>query len=176
MAHETSPPSPSDLSVRRRAVLWLVLTLIVGGHLFCLLSNREELWPFSRYAMYSQPRDPVKAEQYVLVGIERDDPSREIELFKNWEYLRPHYRGTLHGTFQRLARANDFDLLKTAAADCLRRYEQRREERLHDGPALAGIRVYLYTWRYANVDPTTRQPTDRQLVAEALLADPGRPR
>lgn len=161
----------SDVSVRRRAFLAVVLAGIVGGHLVCLLSPKEELWPFSRYAMYSQARDSRQAEQYVLVGVEAEDPSREIDLFLNWDYLRPHYRGTLHRSFGRLAAEPDRGPLVIAAADCLRRYEQRRLDGHHSGPALSATRVYLYTWRYADVDPISRRPTDRQLLAEARLSD-----
>jgi hypothetical protein len=54
------------------------------------------------------------------------------------------------------------------------RYEQRRIDGLHDGPALAATRVYLYTWRYAQVDPLSREPTERKLLAEARLPRSGR--
>lgn len=175
MTDEASTDSPTDLPPGRRAFLSAVLAVVVGGHLFCLLSPWEDLWPFGRYAMYSQPRDPDQAEQYVLVGIDPEDPSREIELSEHWEYLRPHYRGTLHASFRRLALAGDADQLRTAAEDCLLRYEQRRRQKLHAGPELAGVRVYQYIWRYADVDRTTRRPTERRLVVDVASVETGRP-
>jgi hypothetical protein len=160
----------SDLSVLRRAFLATVLAAIVLGHAYCLLSRTQERWPFSRYAMYSAEFDPRQAKQYVLVGVEASDPSREIELFRDWEYLRPHYRGSLHWSFKRLAKEREpRPQLTAAAAGCLLLYEQRRVQRLHGGPALAATRVYLYRWRYADADPGDRRPTDRQLLAEAWL-------
>jgi hypothetical protein len=152
----------------------MVLVGIVGGHLICLVSDPEERWPFSRYAMYSEARHPDQAELYVLVGVDAADPSREIDLCNAWQYIRPHYRGTLHRSFKTFARDPDSARLVAAAADCMRRYEQRRVDGLHDGPALSAARVYLYTWRYASVDPISRQPTDRKFLAEARLSRSGR--
>jgi hypothetical protein len=173
--HELSQSAlNSDLPAGRRAFLGAVLAAVVGGHLWCLLSSTEERWPFSRYAMYSEARDPVQAELYVLVGVDAADPSLEIELSENWQYLRPHYRGTLHRTFKTLALGSDRERLEAAAGDCLRRYELRRTDGLHDGPALRAARVYRYTWRYADVDPATRRPTHRELLVEALLPRSGR--
>jgi hypothetical protein len=160
------------LSLSRRVFLGVVLAGIVCGHLYCLLSNAEERWPFSRYAMYSQVRDPVQAAHYVLVGVRADDSSGEVEVFRNWEYMRPLYRGSVHWTVQQLLKVPESgSLLEAVAVDCLRRYEDRRRKGLHDGPELAAMRIYHYRWRYAELDLGDRRPTARELLAEVALHD-----
>lgn len=165
----SAQPRPASLSATRRRFLLAVLAVIVGGHLYCLISGDRDRWPFSRYAMYSSPRSPVEASLYVLVGVEAADV-REVELSETWEYLRPLYRGNLHGTFRRLAREPEAKpQLQAAALDCLLRYERYRVEGRHAGPPLAAMRVYQYRWRYADVDRVMRRPTTRELLAEARL-------
>ena len=174
MSPQAPPPPRSRLSSARQTFLLFLLAAIVGGHLYCLVFGIEDLWPFGSYELYSESRDPDKAEHYVLVGVEATPSSPEIELFLTEEYLRPHYRATHHGTFQRLAEGTEVSSrLAAAAADCLRLYEERRRHGLHDGPPLVAARVYLYTWRYDAVNPTTGAPTSRQLLAEARLESAG---
>ena len=158
---------PSSLSLRRRVLLGAVLLCLVGGHFYCLLTGVRDRWPFSRYAMYTKSRDSEQAQQYVLVGVTADS-GREVAIYLEWDYLRPLYRSNLHGTFNRMTRQPDSQpLLMRAAQDCLWRYERRREAGLHSGPPLGAMRIYHYTWRYAQADPITRAPTSRRLVAEA---------
>jgi hypothetical protein len=154
----------------RRRLLLILLAFLIVGHLCTLAIDEVELWPFSNYSLYTESRNPDQAEQYVLVGVVAGAAPIELVLFERSEYIRPHYRATHHGTFGRYANAPA--LLERAAADCLRLYEARRLRGLHTGPPLAAARVYLYTWRYAVVDPITRAPTERRLLAEARLASP----
>ena len=160
------------MSVPRRACLWTMLAVIVLGHLYCLTVGPTDLWPFSRYAMYSKRRVGDHAEQYVIVGVTAERPPREVEMFLEWEYIRPLYRGSLHRSLARFARSAHDQRLIAAAEDCLRRYEARRKAGKHSGPALAAIRVYRYLWQYDQVDPHDRRPTDRELLAESRLPQP----
>jgi len=131
--------------------------------------DRKDIWPFSTYAMYTRLRAPDHAQQHVLVGLTTDQPAREIEIFLEWEYLRPLYRGSLKNSLRRFSASPDPDQLKAAAIDCLRRYEERRTTGLHDGPPLSAIRVYRYVWHYDRVDPILRRATERILLGEWRL-------
>jgi hypothetical protein len=166
-------PSPA-----RRGFLGLILASIVAAHAYCLVLHIEDdLWPFSDYALYENRRDPLRTDQYVLIGVEAGDAAREVDVYLEWQYLRPLYRGVLNDAFEEFVedQARASTLLRSAAEDSLRRYEDRRRRGLHDGPPLAAMRVYHVVWQFEEADPVTRQPTSRTLLAEARLELSGGP-
>ena len=55
------------MSPLRRGIVLLFLTVLVGGHLFDIVTFREH-WPFSRYAMYAFVAQP-QFSFYVLYGV-----------------------------------------------------------------------------------------------------------
>lgn len=157
------------MSPSRRALVYALLGAIAAGHLFCALTFRNDLWPFSRYAMFSTPRSGAHVAFFV-VG---DDGEREIELWREYRYLRPLYNGSVQRTFKHMAREpGGQDRMAEAARELLRRYVQGGRSGLHDGPHLAALRVYERGWL---VDPEDRAP--RPPAFEKLWVDvsPGHP-
>lgn len=158
------------MSKSRKIFLWSVLGAIVFGHAFTFLIGRHDLWPFSSYTMYSKPAHIEYAEIYLPVGVLADGSEQEIELSRNWDYIRPLYRGLLNNSIQRFDVDDTSELrLKEAAKDILKRYEARRKKGLHDGPPLAAVRLYQYFWHYDRLEGDSDDPTERRLLIESRL-------
>ena len=145
-----------------------MVATIVGGHLVDIASGVEH-WPFSPYPMYSRAqRDwaPVMAE---IVGVGAD--GRELAV-KRPEYLAPFDQARLLGALAQLgARPDGMALVRTALNDCLERYERRRRDGAHDGPALRALRLYHSRYVLDVGASTVGRPTARNLVLEVTDAD-----
>lgn len=152
-------PSP-----RRRQALLCLLAVVVAGHVFCLMTPANNIWPFSQYRMYSRPLASERVTAPYLVGV--DEQGREHDVTFSFAYTRPLYAGSLQHTFSRLLASGDEDGMQAAARDCLVRYERRRQQKEHDGPALVAMRVVQR--EYAATLASARQPIP---VAEKVLVE-----
>ena len=101
-----------------------------------------------------------------LFGVTAEQPSREISLMAS-AYIQPFDPSRLNRALMRLQQRPDRELLfRQAIKDCSNRYERLRREGRHDGPPLAGLRLYEVTWRF---DPELRninRPDERILLNE----------
>lgn len=144
-----------------------LIAAIAGGHLFDMLTGKEH-WPFSGYPMFSALTRDKSVWMVHLCGVTREDTPREVPLLKG-EYLWPFDRPRFRAALLRLDSAADREgRLREALNDVLDRYEARRAEGRHNGPALRGIRLYKRSYR---LDPWARnhdQPDRRRLIFELM--------
>jgi hypothetical protein len=150
----------------RRTVVTLLLAGLIGMHLFELARDSEH-WPFCSYPMYSWLEDDDPAvEGQRLMGL-RADNGEEIWLHGR-QYVDPFDPSRLHEASLHITEAAD---AKTrwdrALGDLLRRYEERRQASLHDGPKLKGMRIYQTRHDLHPEAANLATPTRRQLLAEA---------
>lgn len=147
----------------RRWCVFGLVAVVVGGHLYALAVDRE-LWPFSQYPMYARATDAWTVLVPRLVGVRHD--GRETDLVDT-QYLEPFDQARLMQALATLLQQPDGRVRATTAlADCLNRYERRRRDRAHDGPALRALRLYHMLW---TLEPTARNvgtPERRDLVLE----------
>jgi len=151
----------------RRALVNVVITLVVGGHLVALaVDPRVEAWPFSQYPMYSR-RSALFPQigQRRLVAIARDDAGREIPLVDP-RYLAPLDVEYVNGGFARILGARDQTRLEEALSDCARRYEDNRRRGLHRGPPLGTLRLYRLVWHVEGDLENVDRPDAKLLLAE----------
>ncbi len=158
------------MTTGRRALVYALLAVIVGGHVYDIVSG-EEHWPFSPNPMYAHARGDFALDAGWLVGV-RADTLDEIPLWDE-RYLAPFDRARLDEAVRAIAAEPGGDArVVTALADCLVRYERRRRAGAHDGPPLAGLRLYAGHWQ---LDPAARNaaaPDTRRPVAEFMAPPP----
>ncbi len=138
-------------------------TLILGSYLALILDR--EFWPFSPYPMYSYTVNDKTVTGMRLYGVTQEEPHREIPL-RNPDYVRPFSPFALEFAWGRLYLKGDRRALDEALRDSLRRYEKFRAAGRHDGPPLAGMRLYQEEWRLDPQAENLDQPDHRRLVAE----------
>jgi hypothetical protein len=152
------------MEVRRRWLVYGLVTVMVGGHLYDLVTDREH-WPFSQYPMYAHAAREWSMLLPRLVGV-RSDGGGEVELWET-RYLEPFDQSRLLQALQTILQEPDGRSRATAAlADCLARYERRRRDGAHDGPALAGIRLYHVLWTLEPTAANVDHPDRRDLVLD----------
>lgn len=145
-----------------------MVATIVAGHLFDIASGLEH-WPFSPYAMYARAQGDWALSVPEIVGTRADGGELAV---KRSEYLAPFDQARLLQAFGRLAAQPDgMALLRTALADCLARYERRRRDGAHDGPALRALRLYHSRYELDVAASTVGRPAARTLVLEVTDAD-----
>ncbi len=136
----------------------------------------REYWPFLYYQMYSTrqslDRDLVQVQLY---GVPRAPGAPEFLIVDGRE-TAPFDAPRLRMSLQRMVARyrNRPARLRRGLADLADRYEARRLAGLHDGPALAGLKVYRVTWE---LDPWARNvdaPARMDLLAEIHRAPAGR--
>ena len=146
----------------RRALINLFLLTLLAGSLFDIAVDREH-WPFSQYPMFSGVWSASTFSWLRLFGV--DAEGREISLAGN-EYVAPFDQSRLPKAFKRMMESGDLDRVRAGIADCLRRYEELRRDRRHEGPPIVAMRLYELEWtidpRAANVD----RPDRSRLIAE----------
>jgi hypothetical protein len=154
------------MEVRRRWVVYGLMAVVVGGHLYDLVVDREH-WPFSQYPMYAHAAREWSMLVPRLVGVRAD--GGEITLWET-RYLEPFDQARLVQAIQALMQAPDGrSRAATALADCLARYERRRRAGVHDGPALAALRLYHVLWTLQPSAANVEHPDRRDLVLEVRL-------
>jgi hypothetical protein len=147
----------------RKALINCILVALLGGSLYDIAADQEH-WPFSQYPMFSGVWRSPTFTWMRLFGVTAD--GREVVLDAN-EYVAPFDQSRLPKAFKRmLEERDDPERVRTALADCLRRYEELRREARHSGPPLMALRLYelewTIDWRAANVD----RPDRRRFIAE----------
>jgi len=147
----------------RRTFLNLVFGGLILGSAYDIATDTEH-WPFSQYPMFSGEWRSPTFTWLRLVGVTGD--GRELALASN-DYIRPFDLSRLPKALRQMLDQDDGRArVAIAVKDCLRRYEELRADRRHDGPPLAAMRLYEVEWRIdpqaANVD----RPDRRRLITE----------
>ncbi len=150
---------------RRRlisAAIWLFLACCS----FEVLTGREH-WPFSPYPMFSSVEEPTQVVRYRAWGLPVDDRlGRHIEL-ADPDWIAPLHHVRLNSALKKMADAPRPEAAYAASArEILQRYEHRRRQGHHDGPALRGVRLVALTFAV----PATATPPRPEQVRTLGLA------
>jgi len=147
----------------RLVLAHLLIAGVIGGSLYDI-ATRQEHWPFSNYPMFSTVHREAVLTWPRLFGVTPD--GQEVALLQ-YEYLQPLDQSRLPLGLRRLyQRPENESRVRTALADVLVRYEQRREARAHDGPPLRAIRLYSVEWPLEPFAANIDTPSSRTLIAE----------
>jgi hypothetical protein len=169
---ETAKPGESTgkvaVSKSRLFVVYGLGAIIVGGALSDLVRDTEH-WPFSQYPMFSQTEVTRTFSMLRLYGILEQSPSVEVPLDSNL-YLEPFDNSRLPPALEHAARVNRLD---EAVMNCLTRYEALRREGRHNGPPLAGMRLYRLTWTLDPSASNVDQPDRKELLTEVVVRHEG---
>lgn len=128
-----------------------VILGVVGLSAACFLVDRE-IWPFSRFPMYSiVPGRSEPFERLQLVGrtgkAEWDLAVQTDSATRRYAYIRPFDWSRLRRALNSIESSPDAaGRRREALGDILRRYEERRAAGLHDGPRLESIHLYRSRW------------------------------
>ena len=147
----------------RRAVLNLMFAGLILGSLYDIVTDQEH-WPFSQYPMFSGAWRSETFSWLRLFGVTAD--GKEFPLASN-RFVAPFDQSRLPKALKRMLEGPGGELRVTSAVrDCFMRYEQLREQQVHDGPPLVAMRLYELEWTIdpnaANVD----HPDAQRLIAE----------
>jgi hypothetical protein len=147
----------------RRVLINLFLVVMIAGSVYDIAADREH-WPFSDYPMFSGVWRSPTFTWLRLFGVAAD--GREIALDAN-AYIAPFDQSRLPKALKRMLEERDASSrVRMALSDCLRRYEELRQEAHHPGPPLIAMRLYELEWtidrQAANVD----RPDRRRFIAE----------
>jgi hypothetical protein len=178
-------PATADLAAaRRRFALWVIYG-VIGIHVVAMIAKIDQ-WPLSYFGMYSHVQ-PAQTTWPVPYGVTPD--GREVRLQED-HYWRPLGASRLSFCLRRMQQdgarlKGDLPSAgsavqgdKVAQGDkadrTIRRlliiYENNRRAGLHDGPTLAGLRLYNVTWRIAPDLGNLDAPDRRELVGEYVAA------
>ena len=161
---------PEALIPLRRRLALCVIYGIIGIHVVAMVGKIDE-WPLSYYGMYSRVQAP-EVEWHVVYGITPD--GREVRLQKD-EYWAPLGTMRLSLALRRARQgqsphsavgAGDGQAVDGIVAGLLTNYESRRRQAWHDGPPLAGLRLYAVTWRLDPQLSNLDAPERRELLSE----------
>ena len=161
----------ADISRRRGWAVNLAIAIILSGSLLAAVTGRE-YWPFSPYPMYAWLEPFRTAMRLQLYGVVLGEADREFPIAA-LTHLPPFDDARLASALSQLSWRGDRVGLLEALRYCLARYEQLRRAGRHDGPPLAGMRLYTLQWR--ELDPwarTAATPGERMLLGE-VTADAG---
>jgi hypothetical protein len=170
-----APAEPTALpSYGRRLLVGSLAAVITAGSAAEILLDppyAREHWPFSQYQMYSE-RSAPKLSMRRLFGVTAGT-GREIPLVDK-RYIFPFDHSRFWFSLDRLDKSPDRErLLTIALSDCLRRYEARRREGLHDGPPMSALRLYRLRW---NAAPAGQDRiVERELLWEVKASTPPTP-
>lgn len=156
---------PAALSRVRLGIVYLLLAIIVGGHLVMIVFKGEH-WPFSRYPMYSVIRRDLVYEQAKLFGIRADQPG-EVEVEFRPGFL-PLSDLVIRTGLDRVLQVGDQPRVEQMLRDALALYEYRRAGGRHDGPPLKGIRLYEIKYIGDPRKRTSMAPDERRLLCEFM--------
>lgn len=157
---------------RKRQIVALICVLL-GAH-YVAIAARIDHWPLSNYRMFAR-RQQAEVSSLVLMGV--TGQGDEIRL-QNHAYWRP-YKSTKLAQCLRGAKAQDARRAKRAAPgqtpqpalpgavkSLLEHYESLRQTGQHNGPQLAGLRLYQATWRIEPSLSNLEHPDRQELVCE----------
>ncbi len=153
----------------RVRLVYALFAAILGGHLVCIAA-RKDVWPFSRYAMYSDVNLRQHYSELRLYGV-TEGAGDEVVLVRPYQPLSPVVtRASLD-----VAQARGADALRKVLGDTLVSYETRRARRRHDGAPIHAVRLYRVSWP---IDPWARNAKtlgDRELLMEVSGHDSAEP-
>jgi len=152
------------ISRGRLAVIYGLILFIVGGSFLDLVRDTEH-WPWSCYPMYSEPERGTKFDDVRLYGVLASDRTTEISLFTDERYLQPFDQSRIAEILRVVWDKPGFD---KALWNCLNRYDALRKAGKHDGPELAGLRVYHVFWTLDPYGRTIEHPDSKDKLAEIM--------
>ena len=127
----------------RLAVVYGVVAVLIGGHAFDILRDREH-WPFSNYPMFAELGGYVM-NSYRFTALTVDPATgstREVDFDPDWVPSLPQYRfGTVMREYLDSPRADPVKL-RHLLGDYLDTYDACRRAGLSRGPAISALRVY----------------------------------
>ncbi|MFZ5897497.1 MAG: hypothetical protein ACOY0T_40990 [Myxococcota bacterium] len=153
------------MSKGRLLFLNSVLALLIGIHVFENVID-DEHWPFCSYPMYSELETERAITSFKLVGVQHD--GRETVVHKN-EFIHPFDQSRMSEGLQNA----HFDQGEGVVAlnDVLQRYERRRREREHTGPALVRLRLYRMKHQLEPWAENFDRPEERELLVESAVLE-----
>ncbi len=152
------------MDARRRWLVYALVGVIAGGHLYDLAVGREH-WPFSPYPMYARATSEWTVLMPRIMGVRSG--GGEVP-FRDARWLAPFDQARLLQSVQTMFGEPDGRRrAATALADCLRRYERRRHAGEVDGPALRALRLYHMRFTLSPDAANVDRPERRDLVLEA---------
>ena len=146
---------------RRMILINALLVWVIAVHVYENVVD-DEHWPFCSYPMYSELETERSITVFKVVGVRHD--GGETEIHKN-EFIEPFDQSRLTEGLQNA----HFDHGKGVVAlnDVLQRYERRRNEREHSGPALMRMRLYRIKHLLEPWAVNAASPAERVLLSES---------
>jgi hypothetical protein len=153
------------MSTSRRAFLSLLFAALIGGSFYDIVRD-EEHWPFSQYPMFRGVwRSPTFKWPRVF-GVTADGHEWPLQEDR---YIQPFDQSRLASAFRRVLQMPDGQSrLNEALSELLVRYDQLAAERVHDGPPLAGLRLYELEWTIDAAATNVARPDRRRLLGEVV--------
>ena len=149
------------MTKRRVLLVNGVLALLIGVHVYENAVDGEH-WPFCSYPMYSELEEKDSVTTFRVVGVRHD--GSETLIHRN-EFIHPFDQSRLNEGLQ-IAHFEESSG-ELALNDVLQRYERRRLDGEHDGPALQRVRLYRITHRLEPWAGNLHAPNARELLAES---------
>jgi len=145
----------------RMAFVCLLLAVLILGSLYDIRTGREH-WPLSPYPMFSIVEQEASLRCLRIVGVGAG--GREVTLLDN-SLIAPFDQCRLTSALSRTytdpsRRSQIHEQLR----DCFDRYEERRRAGLHDGEALAGVRLYEMQWTLQPDAANAETPDSRRFI------------
>ena len=130
------------MSFGRRAVVYGLVAIVLGGNLASFIFNRQ-VWPYSQYPMFANARE-LTFETLVLVG----EPVGGVEIwFESQGYLGPELSPmVINSAFVPDLARPDMDRLEQHLRDSYEFYEHRRRQGLSTAPPLRRLHLYRFSW------------------------------
>jgi hypothetical protein len=147
----------------RKWFVHAVIAVVILGHAYVIVRKRE-LWPFSCYPMFTALNTP-KVLDFKMVGLSGEGKT-EIPLLQSYTPgLAVDRAARLLRKYAATKDADPVQLEKMASA-YLNEYERRRTAKLHNGPPIAGLRVYEINYHIEPRAANRGQPDEVKLLAE----------
>jgi hypothetical protein len=143
-----------DLPRKRIITVHVLLAILLLMHFAAIVSG-VELWPFSRYPMYSEmyPRTMVV---YRLVGVTSDAKPKEVQIDAAW----------IRKLFTSMAN-NHPEKLDREVAKYMHEFKDHRPPGIERGPPFAAVRLYRLEFD-VRADASNMDKPDRStLLVEA---------
>ena len=133
-------PDAGALTPMRRWVVYSLIAILIGGHFYDTFRHSEH-WPFSNYPMFSGIM-PAPFMNYEIVGLTRDPAGNLTEVPIDWHTVPalPVYKFAIR--MDVLAKHQGVAKLTAMMSEFLTAYEMRRQQHMHQGQALQGVRLY----------------------------------
>ena len=149
------------MSVRRLILVNAVLAFLIAAHLYENVIQAGH-WPFCSYPMYAELETERSITIVRVFGVRHD--GSETAVHRN-EFIHPFDQARLADGMENA----HFDRSSGVVAlnDVLERYERRRIEREHHGPALVRLRLYRLTHQLEPLAGNADTPEKRELLAES---------